>query len=158
MPYTACKLVSFELIFNGLHRALLAHQSAARSLGSGQQQVTDVDQYRLALVLSSGLTAGALAAVVSQPFDLLLTRVCGSSEVGSLAGCVLPGAANGLRQQMAYLIGLGPAAFTGLAPRLAMISVMTSLQFVVYDSMRTALRCPPIKEKENATDGSGNAR
>ena len=40
----------------------------------------------------------------------------------------------------------------------AMISVMTSLQFVVYDSMRTALRCPPIKEKENATDGSGNAR
>ena len=37
---------------------------------------------------------------------------------------------------------LGPAAFTGLKPRLAMISVMTSAQFFVYDGVRTLLDCP----------------
>ena len=111
---------------------------------------------RTAVVLASGLLAGAAAAVVSQPFDLLLTRICGSTGVSSLVECVLPGA--GFRNQLGYLIGLGPAAFTGLAPRLAMISVMTSCQFFLYDALRDSLNCqPPPQLKPLLQTGEGAA-
>ena len=48
--------------------------------------------------------AGAAAAVVSHPADLLLTRLCGSSQTTNLAECVI---AEGVVDQMRYLMSLG---------------------------------------------------
>lgn len=135
MPYTTCKLVGFEILSQLLTRFVAANQAARER--EGREPVVLLS--RTAIVLSSGLLAGALAAVVSQPFDLLLTRVCGSTSVSAVTDCVLPGIAS----QLQYLRSLGPAAFTGLAPRLGMVSVMTSCQFFLYDSLRTSLNCAP---------------
>lgn len=132
VPYTACKLVTFELISAALEAPLAERFAQMRSQG--------LEPPRTAIVLAAGLLAGAAAAVVSQPFDLLLTRMCGSSSLTKLTDCVV---SNRLRDQLLYLVQLGPAAFTGLRPRLMMISVMTSCQFFLYDSLRTALDCAP---------------
>ena len=145
VPYTACKLVSFEIGLNCLTRAAASSQfRAVASSGQQQQQQEHVldDRTRTAIVLASGLMAGAAAATVSQPFDLLLTRLCGSTAVATLSECVI---AEGVVAQCAYLLSLGKQAFAGLGPRVAMISVMTSCQFVLYDSIRTSLQCqrPP---------------
>ena len=41
---------------------------------------------------------------------------------------------------MRYLMGLGlRGAYSGLAPRLLMTAAMTSIQFVIYESVRGAL-------------------
>jgi solute carrier family 25 phosphate transporter 3 len=131
VPYTACKLVSFELCAAYLTHAVTAHRKAAhRQRGGGAgapHQASDSEPCvpRAPIVLASGLTAGAAAAVISQPFDLLLTRMCGSAAVTTLSECVVTG---GLCEQCAYLISLGGGAFKGLAPRLVMISIMTSCQ------------------------------
>ena len=43
-------------------------------------------------------------------------------------------------QQVQYLWGLGlQGAYAGLAPRLVMTSLMTSIQFSIYESVRAAL-------------------
>lgn len=145
VPYTACKLVTFELGHNLLRSAVCRHelrQLARSSASSGAScDCSASDRHRMPIVMTAGMSAGAAAACVSQPFDLLLTRLCGGSSAGvaNLADCVI---AEGFREQLLYLVSLGPAAFTGLAPRLAMVSFMTAAQFVVYDSLRLALRCP----------------
>ena len=81
---------------------------------------------RTAAVLLAGLGAGAAAAVVSQPADVLLTRICGSSAVPQLTECLLDTSPAGMAR---FLWSLGPKeCFAGLPPRLAMISAMTSVQ------------------------------
>mmetsp|Transcript_62881 Transcript_62881/g.187102 ORF Transcript_62881/g.187102 Transcript_62881/m.187102 type:complete len:93 (+) Transcript_62881:480-758(+) len=87
--------------------------------------------------------AGICAAIVSQPADVLLTRMYGVPQVTSTAisECVI---VDGPIAQMRYLYSLGVRqAFAGLGPRLVMISSMTSVQFLVYDSLRRALGCEP---------------
>lgn len=135
VPYTACKLVSFEIGIAALSQLVATHRERLRRSGHHVPEPP-----RTAIVLTAGLLAGGAAAIVSQPFDLLLTRLCGSASVESLSSCVI---AEGVREQLLYLLSLGPEAFAGLGPRLAMISVMTSCQFFLYDSLRTLLRCPP---------------
>jgi len=123
-------------------RRAASGDAAASACDESGCRCTISEHHRVALVLTAGLAAGAAAAVVSQPFDLLLTRLCGNAPsvtLTSLTDCVI---AEGLADQLKYLVSLGPAAFTGLAPRLAMVSVMTAAQFVVYDTLRGALRCP----------------
>jgi solute carrier family 25 phosphate transporter 3 len=154
VPYTACKLVTFEMVSGLMQSAVQAHAEARSRVGRSPL----VAPPNWLIVLSSGLLAGAAAAVVSQPFDLLLTRICGSSAVVQLSECVLPST---FRGHMAYIASLGPAAFTGLAPRLAMISVMTACQFFLYDALRTALQCgAPACDGCAATpiSGGGGAR
>ena len=72
--------------------------------------------------------------------DLLLTRLCGSATLNvatNVAECVI---ADGFVEHCRYLLNLGVRdAFSGLAPRLVMTSAMTSIQFVLYDSVRQAL-------------------
>ena len=172
VPYTACKLVSFEVGIAALSQLVAANRERLRRAGH-----TLPDPPRTAIVLTAGLLAGGAAAVVSQPFDLLLTRLCGAATVTELAECVI---ADSAKEQLKYLMvrprtramharlfsspsapavtsllplpvccavlcaqSLGTEAFSGLAPRLAMVSIMTSCQFFLYDSLRSALNCPP---------------
>lgn len=87
VPYTACKLVTFELVACALLGAV------TRLAASDEPFET---RLRPLAVLAAGLVAGSAAAVVSQPADLLLTRLCGSSSASSLAECVI---AEGVRDQ-----------------------------------------------------------
>lgn len=72
--------------------------------------------------------------------DLLLTRICGgatSSVATNVAECVI---ADGFIEQAQYLMSMSLGeAFSGLGPRLAMTSIMTSIQFVLYDNVRLML-------------------
>jgi len=133
VPYSSSKLVCFELCASAL-------------LGLLARLTTDDDaivRLRPALVLAAGMGAGICAAIVSQPADVLLTRMYGVPQVTSTAisECVI---VDGPIAQMRYLYSLGVRqAFAGLGPRLVMISSMTSVQFLVYDSLRRALGCEP---------------
>jgi len=126
VPYTSCKLVAFELC-------------AAALISSLSSQLDDnrLQQLRPAIVIVAGMCAGAAAAVVSQPADVLLTRMCGSSAVTNMAECVT---ADGLIDQVRYMWSLGMReAFSGLGARITMISSMTAVQFLGYDTLRSAL-------------------
>lgn len=91
--------------------------------------------------LSAGLCAGAAAAFVSHPADVLLTRLCGSTAKEALVECVI---AEGLCEQLAYLRSIGlRGCYSGLAPRLLMIAAVTSLQFALYDEVRAHLGIAP---------------
>lgn len=82
LPYTATKLVTYDMFAR-----------AAKGVASTLERtlMPDSDGKRLqpfAIVLA-GMLAGAAAAVVSHPADLLLTRLCGSSATTNLAECVI---------------------------------------------------------------------
>jgi len=125
LPYTVTKLVAYELI----HRFVETTSSSERLRDYG--------------VVFAGLLAGAAAAFVSHPADVLLTRICGTASAGALtnnvAECVIESAMTPI-QQLQYLWGLGlRGAYSGFAPRLVMTSAMTSVQFTIYEATRTAL-------------------
>jgi solute carrier family 25 phosphate transporter 3 len=134
LPYTVTKLVAYELCST----ALIA---ASRRFVSARGDADDAPLallLRPAMVLLSGILAGAAAAVVSQPADVLLTRICAS---GVIAKCSLD-AAGSFRDQLAQLARGGlREAYAGLGPRLAMVSAMTSVQFLLYDWVRCQLQC-----------------
>ena len=89
------------------------------------------EDLRLSLLISllAGTLGGISAAVVSNPADIVITTV---KKAKSNLG---PGAAASLVVEKG-----GPAAlFTGLPIRLFFYSLVVSLQFLVYDSVRFAL-------------------
>ena len=134
LPYTVTKLVAYELCSTTLI-------AASRRFVSARGDADDAPLallLRPAMVLLSGILAGAAAAVVSQPADVLLTRICAST---SIAKCSLD-AAGSFRDQVAQLARGGlREAYAGLGPRLAMVSAMTSVQFLLYDWVRCQLQC-----------------
>jgi solute carrier family 25 phosphate transporter 3 len=134
LPYTVTKLVAYELCSTTLI-------AASRRFVSARGDAEDAPLallLRPAMVLLSGILAGAAAAVVSQPADVLLTRICAST---SIAKCSLD-AAGSFRDQVAQLARGGlREAYAGLGPRLAMVSAMTSVQFLLYDWVRCQLQC-----------------
>eukprot|EP00321_Phaeocystis_globosa_P001088 CAMPEP_0118814844 /NCGR_PEP_ID=MMETSP1162-20130426/3813_1 /TAXON_ID=33656 /ORGANISM="Phaeocystis Sp, Strain CCMP2710" /LENGTH=298 /DNA_ID=CAMNT_0006744763 /DNA_START=226 /DNA_END=1120 /DNA_ORIENTATION=+ len=126
LPYTVTKLVAYELCSTAL---IAASRRFVRARGEADDAPLPL-LLRPAIVLFSGILAGAAAAVVSQPADVLLTRICASTSV---ANCALD-AAGSFREQLAELARGGlREAYAGLGPRLAMVSAMTSVQFLLYD-------------------------
>jgi len=205
LPYTATKLVSYE-IFAKLTTGV------ARAIERTFMPESSGEVLRPYAIVMAGLVAGAAAAVVSHPADLLLTRVCGSAtamarervrrvwphasaqallfnpntgcptvaaqprcasasasapapassscvlsptlrpcDPATLRPCEPPLAqvstnvaecviADGFVEQCRYIWSLGlRGAYSGLTPRLMMTSVMTSVQFVIYEAVRHAL-------------------
>lgn len=96
-----------------------------------QQYPAAKEDLQLSLLVSllAGTLGGMTAAVVSNPADVTITTVKkAKSDLG-------PGAAATLIVEQG-----GPAAlFTGLPLRLIFYSLVVSLQFLVYDSVRFAL-------------------
>ena len=121
VPYTMTKLVAYECLVR------VATQ-AARRIEHALMPDSPGDTLRPQAILLAGLVAGAAAAVVSHPADLLLTRLCGAAV--SVAECAIP---LGPLEQTAYLRSIGlRGMYSGLAPRLFMTSIMTSAQFSIY--------------------------
>ncbi|KAJ3118644.1 mitochondrial phosphate carrier protein [Phlyctochytrium bullatum] len=84
-----------------------------------------------AINLWSGLAAGVCAAVVSQPFDALVSKISkqkaspGESVVGRLVKTVVEVGPRGL--------------FAGMGTRIAMAGTMTALQFAIYGNIKRML-------------------
>ncbi|BFZ60746.1 mitochondrial phosphate carrier protein [Saitoella coloradoensis] len=119
VPYTMAKFVVFERANEAIYTALGLNKSEV----SGSK-ATGIN-------LSSGLIAGAAAAVVSQPADTLLSkinktpRLPGEGVVGALA-------------RLARELGL-KGSFSGLGPRIVMVGTLTAGQFAIYADIKKVL-------------------
>ncbi|KAJ8601664.1 hypothetical protein CTAYLR_007458 [Chrysophaeum taylorii] len=79
--------------------------------------------------LAAGVVAGALAAAVSQPGDVILSKLCGGSKVARLETCYLSA---GAVVQSVSLREL----FVGLTPRATMCAAICAGQFFLYEALR----------------------
>ncbi|KAJ1454563.1 mitochondrial carrier domain-containing protein [Pelagophyceae sp. CCMP2097] len=101
VPYTVTKLVGYEML--------------AKAFGAG---------------LAPGVIAGAAAAFVSQPGDVLLSKMCGGSKIARVGQqCSLSLAA-------ALSSCTLPELFVGLQPRAAMCAAICAGQFFLYEALR----------------------
>ena len=109
VPYTVAKLAGYEAL--------------SASLGSGG--------------VLPGVVAGVGAAAVSQPGDVILTRICGGSAKARLSGqCAL--SMGDVLATLAHPTEL----FVGLQSRAAMCATVCAAQFFLYEALRPA-RPPP---------------
>ena len=105
VPYTVAKLAGYEVI-----------------------------SQRLRNPLAAGVLAGSAAAVVSQPGDVVLARLCGGSAQARLTGvCALEDASVGA--VLASITNPGQL-FVGLYPRACMCAVVCASQFFLYEALR----------------------
>ncbi|CAR26042.1 hypothetical protein ZYGR_0E00180 [Zygosaccharomyces rouxii] len=122
IPYNIAKFWVFE-------RASAVYYG----LAGGKDKLSETAS--TAINLGSGLTAGLAAAVVSQPADTLLSKVNKTPKAPGQSTLNLLG-------QLAKQLGFF-GSFAGLPTRLVMVGTLTSLQFGIYGSLKTALHCPP---------------
>ncbi|KAG0235808.1 mitochondrial phosphate carrier protein [Actinomortierella wolfii] len=116
IPYTMAKFVVYERVLE----AFLAKAGPKEKLSSAAQ--TSIN-------LGSGLIAGAVAAIVSQPADTLLSKINKTSGSGSVTSRLV-----GLAKE------LGPRGlFLGLGPRIVMVGTLTAFQFAIYADIKKAL-------------------
>lgn len=86
--------------------------------------------------LTSGLAAGAAAAVLSHPADTLLSAINkGAGDVSQ--------SATGRMFQLAKEFGPKRLVLTGLGPRLVMTCALVSGQFVIYAKCKELTGAPP---------------
>lgn len=123
IPYNIAKFLVFER----------ASAAIYASLPTPKEQLTSATN--TAVNLGSGVIAGCAAAIVSQPADTLLSKVNKTKKA--------PGQSTmGLLVQLAKQLGF-KGSFAGLPTRLVMVGTLTSLQFTLYGSIKSALGCPP---------------
>ena len=148
IPYTCAKLAGYDIMSEASKtwvRGMNTRRAAAQKQRSGRARARaragdgeDDDPSRLTgaqkvgIQLSNGVAAGLLAAVISQPADVLLSKVCG--QAGSLKECILIGGPMDIVRHMRDLGWRG--AYAGLQPRALSVGAMTMLQFYVYEQSR----------------------
>jgi len=79
----------------------------------------------------AGVVAGAAAAAVSQPGDVILSKLCGGSKVARLETCYLSVPA------VIESLSVGQL-FAGLTPRATMCAAICAGQFFLYEALRPA--------------------
>lgn len=122
IPYNIAKFLVFERAAEAIFGAVGKPRS---ELSNGA--LTSIN-------LSAGIIAGCAAAIVSQPADTLLSKVNKTKKA--------PGQSTvGLLAQLAGQLGVR-GSFAGLPTRLVMVGTLTSLQFTIYGSLKSALNCP----------------
>jgi solute carrier family 25 phosphate transporter 3 len=125
VPYTMAKFVVYERLAELIYA----------TMGTPKDQLTS--GVVTAVNLGSGLGAGLVAAVISQPADTLLSKVNkqkgkeGESITSRLVGLAKDLGVKGL--------------FTGLGARLVMVGSLTAFQFAIYGDIKRVL---------NATGGT----
>lgn len=123
IPYNIAKFLVFERAAETIYSTI----STPKSEVSGSTAT--------AVNLGAGIIAGCSAAIVSQPADTLLSKVNKTKKA--------PGQSTlGLLAQLAGQLGVR-GSFAGLPTRLIMVGTLTSLQFTIYGSLKSALNCPP---------------
>ncbi|KAF9092141.1 mitochondrial phosphate carrier protein [Mortierella sp. AM989] len=116
IPYTMAKFVVFERA----SETILAAAGPKEKLSAGT--LTSIS-------LTSGLIAGIVAAIVSQPADTLLSKINKTSGAGSIMSRLA-----GLARELGV-----KGLFLGLGPRIVMVGTLTAFQFAIYTDLRKAL-------------------
>ena len=121
IPYTCAKLVGYDIISDSIKSGL------NMTTEHGSNSVKEVLVH-----LSSGIAAGVLAATISQPADVLLSKTCGKQSVGS--ECLL---IDGPVAVLRAFRQLGvKQSFAGLKPRAVMVGTLTAMQFAIYEATK----------------------
>ncbi|TPX55510.1 hypothetical protein PhCBS80983_g05255 [Powellomyces hirtus] len=107
---------------------------------------TATDAQNLGVALSSGVTAGVAAAIISHPADTLLSMINKEGAGGS-------GSITSRLFNLARETGFRRLCLNGLGPRCVMIGVLTAGQFAIFDSVMAATGA----EKFHFTDPSKSA-
>ena len=84
----------------------------------------------------SGMGAGVLAAALSQPADVILSKICSASKTDP-ASCIVITRLPDLLQ-VARDLGFN-GAFAGLKQRAVMVGSMTAAQFIIYENVKARL-------------------
>jgi solute carrier family 25 (mitochondrial phosphate transporter), member 3 len=125
VPYTCAKLTGYEIISDYMKKKLIKMSS--------KYQFEDVvyDRLEVCCQLSSGVCAGVLAAFISHPADVLLSRLCSRSANNIIIECIPE---RGVSRIISTIRCLGiRGCFTGVMPRAFMVGFMTALQFFIYE-------------------------
>jgi solute carrier family 25 phosphate transporter 3 len=119
VPYTMAKFAvqeqSAELIY--------------RTLGRTRKDCSNV--INTSVYLTSGLIAGAAAAIISQPADTLLSKI---NKTKGAEGQSITSRLGALAKQLGFR-GL----FLGLVPRIIMVGSLTAGQFAIYGDIKRVL-------------------
>jgi solute carrier family 25 phosphate transporter 3 len=167
VPYSCVKLASYDLISEQamkLYRMMVIHSSSSSSGGGCGGDAQGVERSRsrglsppalltadepeegskpVLVQMVSGMSAGVLAAVLSQPADVILSKLCSGSS-GSLglatAGGIVCEQVRSPADVMRVARSLGvQGAFAGLKQRSVMVGCMTAAQFIIYENVKTRL-------------------
>ena len=127
LPYTCCKLAGYDIIHHKLlklkERIILKQHDNSDEIKIKDDSIAQ---------MSSGAMAGVLAAIISQPADVLLSKVCGRSN--SNLECLIINGPFELINAMRF-IGI-KGLYAGLQPRALMVGLMSSVQFLTYERMK----------------------
>jgi len=127
------KQVPFAVGQFSVHEAV--NEIIFRSMGAERKEkMTQLES--TGVELTSGLAAGAAAAVLSHPADTLL------SAINKGAGDPKQGATSRMFQ-LAKEFGPKRLLMTGLGPRLVMTCALVSGQFVIYAQCKVLTGAPP---------------
>lgn len=137
--YNGFTPILFKQIPYNIAKFLVFERAAEAIFGAIGKPKTELSSGALTSVnLGAGIIAGCAAAIVSQPADTLLSKVNKTKKA--------PGQSTvGLLAQLAKQLGFR-GSFAGLPTRLVMVGTLTSLQFTIYGSLKSALNCPKAVE------------
>jgi solute carrier family 25 phosphate transporter 3 len=136
IPYTCAKLAGYEIISDTLKNVINNVESnrinSKKELKSNPISEANVSN-KILIQLGSGILAGVLAAVISQPADVLLSKVCGEGK-HALTQCLI---INSPLDVVRAFQDLGfRTCYSGLQPRAIMVGSLTAMQFVLYEQLK----------------------
>lgn len=137
VPYTCAKLAGYDLISTNLKKALSSHYQTDQTDIPGPELM---DSWNSCIQISSGMMAGFIAAFISHPADVLLSKICEAPSVAaqSLKSCQVyhgPSTLYSILKQQGW-----KNSYAGFVPRAIMICVMTTLQFIVYEDIKLEMK------------------
>jgi solute carrier family 25 phosphate transporter 3 len=141
VPYTCAKLAGYDLISERIKAVALSLEerrqaslkpSPSTKKSALKKVVVLSGVQQAAIQLGSGIMAGVLAACISQPADVLLSKVCGGAH--ALSECIIIGGPMDLIhtfQEMGW-----KQCYAGLQPRAVMVGTLTAMQFLLYEQTK----------------------
>ncbi|KAI8329023.1 mitochondrial carrier domain-containing protein [Choanephora cucurbitarum] len=119
VPYTMAKFVVYERTVEAI----------LKGMNTPKDQIAPSTM--TAVNLSSGIVAGTVAAIVSQPADTLLSKI--NKQKGAVG--------ESLTSRLITMAGqLGvKGLFLGLGPRIVMVATLTAGQFAIYGDIKRVL-------------------
>lgn len=129
VPYTCVKLAGYDSLVRFIEDNIHQYYPTINKLMYKHHPKSPeeiIRSWKLAIQLTCGVFAGIMAAVISQPADVILTKVYSRSEGGrgplSLVNIIKS-------------VGL-KNSFAGIKERSIMVATITALQFMVYENSK----------------------
>jgi solute carrier family 25 (mitochondrial phosphate transporter), member 3 len=147
VPYSCVKLVSYDYISEALTRQLNASDTmkeiSTKKSNHKNSKGKKEQKKSIPVQLLSGVCAGVLATIVSQPADVLLSKICSPPVMmygprGDIVECL---AVNSPTEVINVARNLGlKRLYKGLKPRAALVGSVTAMQFFIYENCKELLK------------------